>query len=69
MLNLSIQEAESLWLDIFKKELVKLLNSDQESPELVESTIHIYLTSIIYNHKLGGRYTTECLISLDKLIS
>lgn len=72
MIDLSNQERESLWLELFKKELTSLLNVPAPSRAVSESSeapIHIYLTSIIYNTKIRGRYTTECLISLDQLIN
>jgi hypothetical protein len=65
MLNLSDEERETLWLDIFKNKLSSLLTE-----ELAESTIiNIYLNTIIYNNTLGGRYITKCIISLDNLLN
>jgi hypothetical protein len=34
---------------------------------LAESNITIYLHSIIYNNKLGGRYINTCIITIDQL--
>jgi len=64
MINLSNAERETLWLDIFQKELFLLLNEESE-----ESTVHIYLHSIIYNNTIGGRHINKCIISIDNLLS
>jgi hypothetical protein len=68
--NISNQERETLLLNILKKELVNIFNNAPQTQEpTIESTIHIYLNSFIYNKKIGGRYIKECLISLDNLIN
>jgi len=65
MIDLTNKEHETLWLDILKKELFNLLNED--GSEGTESNINIYLHSIIYNNKLGGRYIKTCIISINNL--
>jgi hypothetical protein len=64
MLNLTDEESETLWLNIFQKELSSLLNGESES---TEETNNIYLNSFNYNRKIGGRYITECIISINNL--
>jgi hypothetical protein len=64
MINLSNEERETLWLDIFKKEINSLLIEDS-----TESTVNIYLNIINYNNSIGGRYITKSIISLDNLLN
>lgn len=57
MVNISNQERETLWLEIFKKELSSLLNIPAPAgigSESSEATYNIYLNSIIYNNTIGG---------------
>jgi hypothetical protein len=62
MIDLSNEEHETLWLNIFQKELFLLLNEESE-----DATVNIYLHTIIYNNTIGGRHINKCIISIDNL--
>ncbi len=67
MIDLNYQEHETLWLSIFQKELANILNIDLESE--AETTYNLYLNTIIYNNKLGGRYITNCVVPLNNQLN